>query len=40
MTWTISDHNFEMTLSKRVPALIGTGLRPWLETWLATMACR
>jgi predicted naringenin-chalcone synthase len=24
-----------MTLSKRVPGLIGTGLRPWLEAWLA-----
>jgi predicted naringenin-chalcone synthase len=35
MTWTIGDHNFEMTLSKRVPALIGGGLRPWLEGWLA-----
>ena len=35
MTWTIGDHNFEMTLSKRVPALIGEGLRPWLEAWLA-----
>jgi predicted naringenin-chalcone synthase len=35
MTWSIGDHNFEMTLSKRVPALIGEGLRPWLEAWLA-----
>jgi prepilin-type processing-associated H-X9-DG protein len=35
MTWTIGDHNFEMTLSKRVPGLIGTGLRPWVEAWLA-----
>ena len=35
MTWTIGDHNFEMTLSKRVPGLIGEGLRPWLEAWLA-----
>jgi predicted naringenin-chalcone synthase len=34
MTWTIGDHNFEMTLSKRVPELIGAGLRPWLEEWL------
>ncbi len=34
MTWTVGDHNFEMTLSKRVPGLIGTGLRPWLEAWL------
>jgi predicted naringenin-chalcone synthase len=35
MTWTVGDHNFEMTLSKRVPGLIGEGLRPWLEAWLA-----
>jgi predicted naringenin-chalcone synthase len=35
MTWTVGDHNFEMTLSKRVPGLIGEGLRPWLERWLA-----
>jgi predicted naringenin-chalcone synthase len=34
MTWTVGDHNFEMTLSKRVPGLIGEGLRPWLEGWL------
>jgi predicted naringenin-chalcone synthase len=35
MTWTIGDHNFEMTLSRRVPGLIGAGLRPWLEAWLS-----
>jgi predicted naringenin-chalcone synthase len=35
MTWTISDHGFEMTLSRRVPGLIATHLRPWLEPWLA-----
>jgi len=35
MTWTIGDHNFEMTLSKRVPGLIAHKLRPWLEGWLA-----
>jgi predicted naringenin-chalcone synthase len=35
MTWTISDHGFEMTLSSRVPELIGRHLRPWLEGWLA-----
>jgi predicted naringenin-chalcone synthase len=34
MTWTIGDHGFEMTLSRRVPALIAAHLRPWLETWL------
>jgi predicted naringenin-chalcone synthase len=34
MTWVIADHGFEMTLSRRVPALIGQHLRPWLEAWL------
>ncbi len=35
MTWSIGDHNFEMTLAKRVPGLIAQNLRPWLEGWLA-----
>jgi predicted naringenin-chalcone synthase len=34
MTWTVGDHGFEMTLSKRVPGLIAAHLRPWLEPWL------
>lgn len=34
MSWTVGDHGFEMTLSKRVPDLIAKHLRPWLETWL------
>lgn len=34
MTWTIGDHNFEMTLSKTVPGLIARNLRPWLSSWL------
>lgn len=34
MSWTIGDHGFEMTLSKRVPGLIHEHLRPWLESWL------
>jgi predicted naringenin-chalcone synthase len=34
MSWTIGDHGFEMTLSKRVPSLIREHLRPWLQTWL------
>jgi predicted naringenin-chalcone synthase len=34
MTWTVGDHNFEMTISRRVPGLIARGLRPWLEAWL------
>jgi predicted naringenin-chalcone synthase len=36
MSWKIEDHGFAMTLSPRVPALIGAHLRPWLESWLAT----
>jgi predicted naringenin-chalcone synthase len=35
MTWTIADHGFEMTLSKKVPELIATHLRGWLAEWLA-----
>jgi predicted naringenin-chalcone synthase len=36
MTWTIGDYGFEMTLSKKVPGLIGENLRPWIEGWLAS----
>ena len=34
MSWTVGDHGFEMTLSKRVPGLIAANLRAWLEVWL------
>jgi len=34
MTWTVGDHGFEMTLSKKVPGLIAVHLRPWLMAWL------
>jgi predicted naringenin-chalcone synthase len=34
MTWTIGDHGFAMTLSRQVPELIRTHLRPWLNRWL------
>jgi predicted naringenin-chalcone synthase len=34
MTWTIGDHGFIMKLSRRVPGLIATHLRPWLTGWL------
>jgi predicted naringenin-chalcone synthase len=34
MTWTIGDHGFEMTLSRRVPSQIARHLRSWLEAWL------
>jgi alpha-pyrone synthase len=35
MAWTVGDHGFDMTLSKRIPDAIGQHLRPWLESWLA-----
>ncbi|WP_422924250.1 type III polyketide synthase [Singulisphaera sp. PoT] len=35
MSWRIGNHGFEMTLSPRVPELIGRHLLPWLEPWLA-----
>jgi len=35
MTWTVGDQGFEMTLAKKVPGLIASNLRPWLEGWLA-----
>lgn len=35
MGWTVGDHGFEMALSRRVPGLIATHLRPWLESWLS-----
>lgn len=35
MTWRLSNHGFEMTLSSRVPDAIATNLRPWLSEWLA-----
>jgi predicted naringenin-chalcone synthase len=35
MSWTIGDHGFAMTLSRRLPELIRDMLRPWLTDWLA-----
>jgi predicted naringenin-chalcone synthase len=35
MTWRISDHGFQMTLSPRVPELITQAVRPYLDRWLA-----
>jgi predicted naringenin-chalcone synthase len=40
MTWTIGDHGFEMTLSSRVPEILGKGLPSWLESWLARAGVR
>jgi alpha-pyrone synthase len=40
MTWTIGDHGFGMTLSKRIPEVIATNLRPWLDEWLAGQGLR
>jgi len=34
MAWTVGDHGFAMTLSRKVPGLIAAHLRPWLEGWL------
>lgn len=34
MSWHIRDYGFEMTLSAKVPELIESRLRPWLEAWL------
>lgn len=34
MSWQVGDRGFEMTLSRRVPDLIASHLRPWLEQWL------
>jgi predicted naringenin-chalcone synthase len=34
MGWTVGDHGFEMTLSRRVPGLIAKHIRPWMESWL------
>jgi predicted naringenin-chalcone synthase len=35
MSWRIGDHGFTMTLSPRVPDLIGEHVRPWVVGWLA-----
>lgn len=35
MSWSVGDHGFEMTLSRKVPELIQRNLRPWLTAWLA-----
>ena len=34
MAWTVGDYGFEMVLSRRVPNLIASHLRSWLESWL------
>jgi predicted naringenin-chalcone synthase len=40
MGWRIGDHGFEMTLSSRVPAVIGARLLDWLASWLAENGLR
>jgi predicted naringenin-chalcone synthase len=35
MGWSVGNHGFEMSLSRRVPGLIAKHLRPWLESWLS-----
>ncbi|MDX9975696.1 MAG: type III polyketide synthase [FCB group bacterium] len=34
MTWKVGDHGFAMTLSARVPELIASHLKGWIEGWL------
>lgn len=34
MAWTVGDHGFTMTLTKRIPILISQHLRAWFEPWL------
>lgn len=40
MTWVIGNHGFEMTLSRRVPGLIGEQFCPWFESWLSRQGYR
>jgi predicted naringenin-chalcone synthase len=35
MSWRISDHGFQMTLSPQLPRLIERTLKPWVQAWLA-----
>lgn len=34
MGWMVGNHGFEITLDKKVPALIRTHLKPWIDDWL------
>jgi predicted naringenin-chalcone synthase len=34
ITWNVGDFGFDMSLSNRVPDLIGEQLKPWLVPWL------
>jgi predicted naringenin-chalcone synthase len=34
MSWSIGDHGFRMTLSPRVPEIVGRHLPGWLSAWL------
>jgi alpha-pyrone synthase len=40
MTWTVGDHGFGMTLSKKIPDVIARNLRGWLEAWLGQLGHR
>jgi predicted naringenin-chalcone synthase len=35
MGWTVGDHGFEMSMSRRIPSQIAEHVRPWLESWLS-----
>ena len=34
MGWTVGENGFEMSMSRRIPALIAKNLRPWIAQWL------
>jgi len=40
MSWSIRDHGFLMSLSKKVPDLIAAHLRPWVAAWLGEHGLR
>ncbi|HVK11169.1 MAG TPA: type III polyketide synthase [Gemmataceae bacterium] len=40
MTWSIGDHGFGMTLSKKIPDVIAANLRGWLGAWLGKHGVR
>lgn len=35
MSWIVGDHGFQLTLSPKVPDVIVSSLKPWIEEWLA-----
>ncbi len=37
MSWRVGNHGFQMTLSAQVPEAIRKQLKPWLQSWLASL---